>query len=92
MKERLDEIRKRFDEFGLAAINEQDVDGLWLLAKEGLDGTACKSAYRELIGGEPYSWQRGWQVLARLWLDMPDDSTIEDLRLAMALRTKAGTP
>jgi hypothetical protein len=45
-------------------------------------------AYNDLTGTTFYSWQRDYQILARHYLGMPEDASVEDIRLALSLRQK----
>ena len=37
-------------------------------------------------GQDFYSWQKVWQQMARMVLEMPDEATVDEIRLALTLR------
>lgn len=51
---------------------------------------SCMRAWHDLInqGEDFYSWQRDWQDGARQFLNLGQDASVDDIRLALLLREK----
>lgn len=47
---------------------------------------SCNEAFSSLLQIPVFSWQRNWQAVARIVLELPPDADVETINLAMMLR------